>query len=128
MEASRVKIVEETGEEIRKMQKTLRDAEEAMNEHRNDLQTKYNDKLRSIKDICSAYFDKYESQLGEQKLKLEDLADKFAAQNKLLLQPQEVNKARLFNLELRVKDQEQSTCRLEAEHKEVLRKLLYALE
>jgi hypothetical protein len=105
----------ETGAEIEKMQVTLREAENAMNEHRNDLQTKYNDKLRSIKDICSAYFDKYEDQLTEQKLKLEDLVAKFLAQNKLLLEPQEVNKARLFNLELRLKDQEESSSRIEAD-------------
>lgn len=49
-------------------------------------------------------------------------------QNKLLLEPQEVNKARLFNLELRVKDQEESSSRIELTQKELLKKLIFALE
>lgn len=87
IQAIREKIVKETGEEISRMQASLKEAQDVMNEHRNDLQTKYNDKLRNIKDICSAYFEKYEAELKEQKAKLDDLIEKFITQNKLLLEP-----------------------------------------
>jgi len=57
------------------MKTALTDAENSMNEHRNELQNKYTDKLRNIKDICSTYFIKYEKDLNRTKDTLDNLID-----------------------------------------------------
>ena len=59
--------------------------------HRETLQEKYNEKLAKIKDVCSAYFSKYEKHLLNQQDLVKDLEDR---QNKWvdkLIKPQEVN-------------------------------------
>ena len=74
--------------------------------HRETLQEKYNEKLGKIKDVCAQYFSKYEKHLMNQQELVKDLEKRQDKWVNTLIKPQEVNQARLFSIDSRIKEGE----------------------
>ena len=62
-----------------------------INQHREELQTRYNEKLGKVKDICAQFFSKYEKELLTNHDKMKELEQKIEDWAKLIIQPQELN-------------------------------------
>jgi hypothetical protein len=89
---------------------------------------KFNQSVKSIKDVCSRYFEKYECDLEEQKIKMNTIQKKYDDWSKVLLEPMTVNDARLFAVETRVTEEEEIRVKEFEYLRDVVKKLLYSLE
>lgn len=96
--------------------------------HRETLQEKYDEKLDKIKDICSQYFSKYEKQLAQQQDIVKQLEKRQDDWINTLIKPQELNQARLFTLDTLVKEAEISRSENNQFFKDILKKLIFAIE
>eukprot|EP00347_Sterkiella_histriomuscorum_P022884 403336796 len=95
---------------------------------RGNIQNKYDDKLRKIKEICSQYFNKYEKELLNNQEKMKELDARCEEWAKLIVQPQELNQARLFAIETRMKESEEFKVKEVNFIKDTLKKLIFAME
>ncbi|CDW72692.1 UNKNOWN [Stylonychia lemnae] len=95
---------------------------------RGTVQDKFNEKLRKIKDICSTYFAKYEKELLNNQDKMNELNQRCEEWAKLIVQPQELNQARLFAIETRMKESEEFKVKEVNFIKDTIKKLIFALE
>ena len=69
----------------------INSTKEEINTHKDVLQTKFDEKLRKIKDICSQYFSKYDKEQQTSFDKMKEIDNKCEEWAKLLVQPQELN-------------------------------------
>jgi len=72
--------------------------------HRETLQEKYDEKLDKIKDVCAQYFSKYEKHLMNQQEIVKGLEKRQEDWINTLIKPQELNQARLFSIDTRIKE------------------------
>lgn len=58
--------------------------------------------LKQIKQVCSKYFENYECDLEEMRLRTATLENKYLDWSKVLIEPATMNDARVFSLETRM--------------------------
>ena len=58
--------------------------------------------IKQIKEVCSKYFENYESDLEEMRLRTGTLENKYLDWSKVLIEPATLNDARVFSLESRM--------------------------
>lgn len=96
--------------------------------HRDTLQEKYDEKLEKIKDVCAKYFEKYEKVLGEQGSQVRGMERRMEEWINTLLKPQELNQARLFTLDTRIREGEMNRGQDQQYFKDLFKKLIFAIE
>ena len=84
--------------------------------------------MRTIKDVCAQYFSKYEKHLINHQTIVKDLERQQESWVEMLIKPQELNQARLFSIETRIKENEGNKMREFDFVKETMKKLIYAIE
>ena len=84
--------------------------------------------LKSIKSVCSNYFQHYELDLEELRLRTASLENKYKDWSKVLIEPQTMNDARVFALEARMEKEEDTRIKEFEFMKDLTRKLVYSLE
>jgi hypothetical protein len=84
--------------------------------------------LKQIKAVCSNYFQHYELDLEELRLRTGGLENKYKDWSKVLIEPATMNDARVFALESRLENGEE--CRIKEFEflKDLLRKLVFSIE
>ena len=95
---------------------------------RKQLTTRIDKEYREIKTVCSNYFEKYDAQLQEQQVKQDLMQKKYQNWNKVLIEPQSFNDARLFALEARMHKEEEVRVGEYDYLRDTLKKLVYSLE
>ena len=78
--------------------------------------------------MCSNYFNKYETDLDEVKIRITNLQDKYKDWQRILIEPATMNEARLFSVETRLNEEEEMRIREYEYMRDLLKKLLYSLE
>ena len=96
--------------------------------HRETLQEKYDEKLDKIKDVCAQYFSKYEKHLMNQQEIVKGLEKRQEDWITTIIKPQELNQARLFSIDTRLKEAEMLRSEDNQFYKDTLKKLIFALE
>ena len=92
------------------------------------LQEKFKLNTQKIKAVCSNYFNKYETDLDEVKIRITNLQDKYKDWQRILIEPATMNEARLFSVETRLNEEEEMRIREYEYMRDLLKKLLYSLE
>ena len=114
--------------EIDNLKHFVQIATEKVNNNNDNIYEKYDEKLKKIKDVCAQYFSKYEKHLINHQTIVKDLERQQDQWVKMLIKPQELNQARLYAVETRIQENEQSKMREIDFIKETLKKLIYAME
>ena len=99
-----------------------------INRQREEAEARYEDKLKKIKEVCAQFFNKYDKQLTGYDEQMKELDKRIEDWAKLLVKPQEVNQARLFAIDTRLKETEEFRVREVAFMKDTVKKLIFALE
>lgn len=99
-----------------------------VNQNNDSIYEKYDAKLKKIKDVCAQYFSKYEKHLINHQTIVKDLERQQEQWSTMLLKPQELNQARLFAIETRIKEGESSKLNEVDFLKETTKKLIFAIE
>ena len=84
--------------------------------------------VKNIKQVCSNYFGKYEADLEELKIKIDNLQYKYKDWQRILIEPTTMNEARLFSVESRITEEEEMRIKEYEYMRDMLKKLLYSLE
>lgn len=84
----------------------VRSATKQANQSNDDIYLKYDSKIKKIKDVCAQYFSKYEKHLINHQTIVKDLERQQQLWVDMLIKPQELNQARLFAIESRIKENE----------------------
>jgi hypothetical protein len=114
--------------EIEGLKSFVQMATDKVNTNNDGIYEKYDEKLRKIKEVCASYFSKYEKHLLNQQTLVKDLERQQQQWVQMLLKPQELNQARLFAVETRIKESEENKLRDVDFLKETIKKLIFALE
>merc|ERR1712166_407280 len=77
---------------------------------------------------CSEWFDKTEISVEENKIRQHLLEDKYVEWQRIVIEPQSLNDARLFSVESRVNEEEEMRVKEFEFIKELIKKLVYSLE
>lgn len=93
-----------------------------------EMTEKFLKSIKNIKEVCSKYFERYECDLEEQKIRMDTIQKKYDDWSRVLLEPMSVNDARLFAVETRVTEEEEIRVKEYEYLKDIMKKLLYALE
>jgi len=81
-----------------------------------------------VKQVCSKYFQHYECDLEELRLRTAQLELKYKDWSKVLIEPATMNDARVFSLESRMTELEDIRIREFDFLKDLMKKLAYSLE
>ena len=92
------------------------------------LQERFLSNTKKIKQVCSNYFGKYEIDLEELKIKIDNLQNKYKDWQRILIEPSTLNEARLYSVETRLTEEEEMRIREYEYVRDLLKKLLYSLE
>jgi hypothetical protein len=84
--------------------------------------------IKQIKEVCSKYFENYECDLEEMRLRTASLENKYLDWSKVLIEPATLNDARVFSLETRIQSEEEVRIKEYDFIKDLMRKLIYSLE
>jgi len=106
----------------------VRDETRKVNQSNDDIYLKYDSKIKKIKDVCAQYFSKYEKHLINHQTIVKDLERQQQLWVDMLIKPQELNQARLFTIESRIKENEQTKMNEVEFLKETVKKLIYSIE
>ena len=116
------------GARIDKMNEYLKATVGNMNELTTKSAVQLATSTKNIKEVCSQYFQKFELDLEEQKLKLGGLENKYRDWSKVLIEPHSLNDARVFSLETRIQQEEDLRIKEFKFMQELIRKLAYSME
>jgi hypothetical protein len=114
--------------ELEKLNSNVMAIVQKVNTNNDGIYEKFDEKLRKIKDVCAQYFSKYEKHLINHQTIVKDLERQQEQWVKMLIQPQELNQARLYAVETRIKEGEGNKLRDVDFLKETMKKLIYAIE
>ena len=92
------------------------------------LQERFLSNTKKIKQVSSNYFGKYEIDLEELKIKIDNLQNKYKDWQRILIEPSTLNEARLYSVETRLTEEEEMRIREYEYVRDLLKKLLYSLE
>ena len=84
--------------------------------------------LKQIKSVCSNYFQHYELDLEELRLRTAGLENKYKDWSKVLIEPATMNDARVFALESRLENGEEVRIKEFEFLKDLVRKLVFSIE
>ena len=84
--------------------------------------------MKNIKSVCSNYFGRYEADLEELKLRMNNLQNKYNDWSRVLIEPMTVNDARLFSVESRITEEEEMRIKEYEYIRDMFKKLIYSLE
>jgi hypothetical protein len=101
---------------------------ESMQKESNQTNDKFLLSVKHIKEVCSRYFQKYETDLEEQKIRMDLIQKKYDDWSRVLLEPMTVNDARLFAVEARLTEEEEMRVKEYEYIRDLMKKLIYALE
>ena len=106
----------------------IANTKDEINQLREESQARYEEKLKKIKEVCAQFFNKYDKQLTGYDEQMNELDKRIEDWAKLLVKPQEVNQARLFAIDTRLKETEDFRVRESTVIKDIFKKLIFALE
>lgn len=75
---------------------------------RTELNAKYTRKFSKVKDVIAKYFEKYDVDMEELKINMKVLNQKYADWSRVLIEPTSLNEARLYALETRLHEEEET--------------------
>ena len=84
--------------------------------------------MKNIKNVCSSFFGRYETDLDELKIRMTNLQNKYNDWTRVLIEPATINDARLFSLESRVTEEEEMRIKEYEYVRDMFKKLIYSLE
>lgn len=58
-----------------------------VNQHREELQTKYNEKLSKVKEVCAQFFNRFEKELIGSQDKMKDMEKRIEEWAQLIVKP-----------------------------------------
>lgn len=114
--------------EIKRLENDVKLATDKVQQDNSGIYDRYDEKLKTIKDVCAQYFSKYEKILINHQTVVKDLEKQQEQWVQMLIKPQELNQARLYAVETRIKENEQAKIRDFDFVKETMKKLIYAIE
>lgn len=121
-------VLQNQKNEIDTLKNFVRIATEKVNTNNDGIYEKYDEKLKKIKDVCAQYFSKYEKHLINHQTIVKDLERQQEKWVQMIIKPQELNQARLYAIETRIKENEQGKMKDFDFMKETVKKLIYAIE
>ena len=89
---------------------------------------KYEKQFNQIKLVCCKYFEKYDTELEEVKIKANSVMEKYQDWSKVLIEPSTLNDARLFALESRIHEEEEIRIKEYDFVRDLMKKLIYSFE
>ena len=126
--AVKEEVLQNQKNEIDTLKNFVRIATEKVNTNNDGIYEKYDEKLKKIKDVCAQYFSKYEKHLINHQTIVKDLERQQEKWVQMIIKPQELNQARLYAIETRIKENEQGKMKDFDFMKETMKKLIYAIE
>jgi hypothetical protein len=81
-----------------------------------------------VKQVCSDWFSKTEITVEENKIRQHVLEDKYAEWQRIVIEPQSLNDARLFSAESRLAEEEEIRVFEHEFIRDLMKKLIYSLE
>ena len=95
---------------------------------RYEIEEKYDERISKIKSVSAAFFNRYDADLKSVETKVESTSKAQEEWVKKIVAPQELNQARLFAIETRMKESEESRISDFNFTKDTVRRLIYAIE
>jgi len=114
--------------EVKRLEVFVNQRTDKVQQDNSGIYDRYDEKLKTIKDVCAQYFSKYERHLINHQTIVKDLEKQQEQWVEMLIKPQELNQARLYAIETRIKESEQGKIRDFDFVKETIKKLIYAIE
>ena len=84
--------------------------------------------IKNVKNVCSEWFQKTEMSVEENKIRQHVLEDKYAEWQRIVIEPQSMNDARLFSAESRINEEEEMRIKEFDFLRDLMKKLVYSLE
>ena len=84
--------------------------------------------IKKIKTVCSEWFQKTELSVEENKIRQHVLEDKYSEWQRIVIEPQSMNDARLFSVESRISEEEEMRIKEFDFLRDLMKKLVYSLE
>ena len=84
--------------------------------------------IKHVKQVCSDWFSKTEMTVEENKIRQHVLEDKYAEWQRIVIEPQSLNDARLFSAESRLSEEEEIRVFEHEFLRDLMKKLIYSLE
>ena len=117
------------------IQTDIREAKEEVNsvkelfdiKMKETLEVNHN-KIIKIKDICAGYFEKYDKVNKTVEEKFKKVNDTFNYWRETFVKPHQMSEARIYAVETRIKETEDKFFNSVTHTKEILKKLVFALE
>lgn len=106
----------------------IQSTEENFNEKIKETDEESHNRVSKIKDICSKYFEQYDQVNKEVQIKFDKVNITFKEWKEVVLKPLNMSEARLYTAEVRIKEIEEKVFQNLARSKEVVKKLIFALE
>lgn len=121
-------VTKEMATECEKLFKDVTAVTEKAGKKSENLQKEYDGKLDKIKNVCAEYFSKYEKHLFNQQDIVKTLEKRQEDWINTLIKPQEVNQARLFSIDTRLKEGELQRLNDMQFLRDTTKKFIYAVE
>lgn len=121
-------LVDRFSDQYAEVKKYMTENMDKMREITQNSQQNLLNSIRQIKTVCSNYFQHYELNLEELRLRNATIENKFKDWSKVLIEPATMNDARVFALESRMEQEEEARMKEFDFMKDIVRKLVYSLE
>ena len=108
LKATEKELVDRFSDQYTEVKTYMTSNVEFMRELTTNSATNLTASLKQIKQVCSNYFQHYELDLEELRLRTGTLENKYKDWSKVLIEPQTMNDARVFALEARMEGEEEA--------------------
>lgn len=108
LKATEKELVDRFSDQYTEVKTYMTSNVEFMREMTTNSATSLTASLKQIKQVCSNYFQHYELELEELRLRTGTLENKYKDWSKVLIEPQTMNDARVFALEARMEGEEEA--------------------
>jgi len=108
LKATEKELVDRFSDQYTEVKTYMTSNVEYMRELTTNSATSLTASLKQIKQVCSNYFQHYELDLEELRLRMGTLENKYKDWSKVLIEPQTMNDARVFALEARMEGEEEA--------------------
>ena len=108
LKATEKELVDRFSDQYTEVKTYMTSNVEFMRELTTNSATSLTASLKQIKQVCSNYFQHYELDLEELRLRTGTLENKYKDWSKVLIEPQTMNDARVFALEARMESEEEA--------------------
>ena len=128
LKATEKELVDRFSDQYTEVKNYMTTNVEKMREITANSATNLTSSLKQIKTVCSNYFQHFELDVEELRLRAGTLENKYKDWSKVLIEPATMNDARVFALESRMEAEEETRIREHDFMKDIVRKLVYSLE